>query len=53
MLFPPERVAAREEDAIMRDAERMPDAEDEDLAAQVNRMIVTQFGGRRKRKPSK
>uniref|UniRef100_A0AC34F9Y2 Origin recognition complex subunit 2 n=1 Tax=Panagrolaimus sp. ES5 TaxID=591445 RepID=A0AC34F9Y2_9BILA len=53
LLFPPERVAAREEDAIMRDAERMPDAEDEDLAAQVNRMIVTQFGGRRKRKPSK
>uniref|UniRef100_A0A914Y4S8 Origin recognition complex subunit 2 n=1 Tax=Panagrolaimus superbus TaxID=310955 RepID=A0A914Y4S8_9BILA len=53
LLFPPEQIVDPENDTVMREAERMPDAETEDLAAQVNRMIVTQFGGRRKRKPSK
>jgi origin recognition complex subunit 2 len=55
-IFPPERSDDPEGDvaeAAASERMMMPDYETEDLTAQINQMIVTQFGGRRKRKPSK
>uniref|UniRef100_A0AC35F976 Uncharacterized protein n=1 Tax=Panagrolaimus sp. PS1159 TaxID=55785 RepID=A0AC35F976_9BILA len=54
LTFPSERIVDNENDIFMREVEAMQEEEtEEDLAAKVNKMIVTQFGGRRKRKASK
>jgi hypothetical protein len=54
LTFPPERIVDNENDIFMREVEAMQEEEnEEDLAAKVNEMIVTQFGGRRKREASK